>query len=124
MPRPKKFRRVCGKPINSGFAPICGCASQTESVVMAVDEYEAIRLIDLEDLTQEEAALRMGVARTTVTGIYNAARKKIADCLVNGKFLTVDGGDYKVCEAENECACLCKDKHKHCPKRVVKIQTL
>ena len=113
MTRPKKFRRVCGMPKNSGFAPICGCASQPVSVVMAVDEYEALRLIDLESLTHEEAAFRMDVARTTVTGIYNVARKKIADCLVNGKFLTVSGGDYKVCEAENECNCPCKDKFNH-----------
>lgn len=122
MPRPKKYRRVCGKPRSSGFAPLCGCASQPQSVVMTVDEYEVVRLLDLENLTQEEAALRMDVARTTVTGIYNTARKKLADCIVNGKILLITGGDYKICEAEATCNCPCKGKY--CPKYDKTIQIL
>ena len=115
MPRPKKYRRVCGKPRSAGFTPLCGCASQPESVVMAIDEYEVIRLLDLEGLTQEEAALRMNVARTTVTGIYTAARRKLADCLVNGKILTVASGDYKECEAGDDCPCPYKGQQSCCP---------
>jgi predicted DNA-binding protein (UPF0251 family) len=68
-----------------------------ERIVMSVDEYEAIRLIDLEGLTQEECAGQMNVARTTVQGIYNDARKKLADSLVNGKLLLIEGGDYQLC---------------------------
>lgn len=118
MSRPKKYRRVCGMPRNAGFAPLHGCTTGSENVVMAIDEYEAVRLIGLEGLTQEEAALRMAVARTTVTGIYNTARKKLADCLVNGKVLTVGGGDYRICEAESDCTCPCRGKHNHCPKSI------
>ena len=60
---------------------------------MTLDEYEAIRLMDLENLQQEQAAAQMGVARTTVQLIYNNARRKLADCLVNGKRLVIEGGD-------------------------------
>lgn len=98
-------------PTSSGLRPLCGCASSIKQVELMVDEYEAVRLIDLEELTHEEAALRMDVARTTVTGIYTAARKKLADCLVNGKILVIKGGDYKICGAEKDCRCPCQGRH-------------
>ncbi len=73
---------------------------------MSVDEYETIRLIDLMGFTQEECALQMNVARTTVQGIYNDARKKLADVLVNAKGLVIRGGDYTLCDSREEtCAC-------------------
>lgn len=71
---------------------------------MGLDEYEAIRLIDLEGLQQEQAAVQMGVARTTVQAIYNQARRKMADCLVNGRMLRIEGGDVSVCEKRAHCA--------------------
>lgn len=63
---------------------------------MTVEEYESVRLIDLEGLKQEECATRMNVARTTVQRIYNEARKKIAEALVSGTILKIEGGDYKL----------------------------
>ena len=63
-----------------------------ESVRMTVDEYEALRLLDDEGLTQEACAARMNVARTTVTAIYDSARKKVAEALVHGKRLLITGG--------------------------------
>ena len=63
------------------------CVVITENVLMTVDEFEALRLLDNEDLTQEACASRMNIARTTVTAIYDSARKKIADALINGKRL-------------------------------------
>ena len=102
MPRPKKCRRVCGLPLCREFVPRgAGCAG--EAVAMGLDEYEAIRLIDLEGLQQEQAAAQMGVARTTVQAIYNSARRKIADCVVNGKALRIEGGDVEVCEKRAHC---------------------
>ena len=83
MARPRKCRRVCGMPRTNSFAPM-GSQLCEERIIMAVDEYETIRLIDLAGYTQEECAAQMGIARTTVQGIYNDARRKLADALVNG----------------------------------------
>jgi predicted DNA-binding protein (UPF0251 family) len=80
-------------------------ASEAE-VVMRVDEYETIRLIDWMGFTQEECAVQMHVARTTVQGIYNNARKKLADVLVNAKTMAIAGGDYTLCDSmEESCDC-------------------
>lgn len=64
---------------------------------MHVDEYETLRLIDMEGLTQEECADRMHVARTTVQRIYNEARKKVAEAIVKGQILCIEGGNYELC---------------------------
>ncbi|HWP80647.1 MAG TPA: DUF134 domain-containing protein [Candidatus Acidoferrum sp.] len=95
MPRPRKFRRVCSSPACTRFSPPDGRRGQVD---MTVDEYEVIRLIDLEALTQEQCALQMGVARTTVQAIYAAARKKLARCIVEGRALVIGGGDVRYCE--------------------------
>ena len=77
-------------PLYRSFSPDDIAAD--ESVRMTVDEYEAVRLLDAEGLTQEACADRMNVARTTVTAIYDSARKKIADAIVHGKRLLIAGG--------------------------------
>lgn len=94
MPRPRKWKKVCQLPENSLYGPIGKTFYDTEHVYMSVEEYEAIRLIDLENLTQEESADKMQVARGTVQNLYSSARKKLADSLVNGKILRIEGGDY------------------------------
>lgn len=96
MPRPRKWRRVCCLPRNTGWTPLCE-QSNSETVVMTIDEFETIRLMDLENLTQEVCAERMNVARTTVQLIYHTARAKLADALVNARKLKIEGGDYEVC---------------------------
>ena len=78
-------------------------AARGETVTLGLDEYEAIRLIDREGLQQEQAAAQMGVARTTVQAMVGAARRKIADCLVEGKILRIEGGDVAVCERREGC---------------------
>jgi len=98
MPRPRKWRKVCSLPKRNRFGPL-GMADNAETAIhMTVDEYETIRLIDLEGFTQEECAGSMNVARTTVQGIYDEARKKLADSLVNGKVLWIEGGEYRLCD--------------------------
>jgi predicted DNA-binding protein (UPF0251 family) len=106
MPRPKKGRKVCCLPGSARFGPM-GEARDAEHVVsMTVDEFETIRLIDLESFTQEECARQMDIARTTVQGIYDGARRKLADSLVNGKMLMIEGGDYVLCKGlEETCRC-------------------
>ena len=108
MPRPRKCRRVCCLPDKNLFGPVgAGCPSDTP-IILLVDEYEAIRLIDLEGMTQEECAGKMHVARTTVQSIYTTARSKIADLLVNGKDLLIEGGDYRLCEGGPMCGRACR----------------
>ncbi|WP_099084102.1 DUF134 domain-containing protein [Desulforamulus profundi] len=98
MPRPRKWRKVCCLPESSRFGPLDSPANTENFVNMTVDEYETIRLIDLEGFTQEECASQMNIARTTVQGIYNDARKKLAEFLVNGKVLWIEGGEYQLCD--------------------------
>ena len=83
-------------PYHSIFAP--ENASPAPVVKMAVDEFETIRLMDLEGYTQEQCASQMGIARTTVQGIYDTARNKLALALVKGRRLVIDGGEYRLCE--------------------------
>lgn len=98
MSRPRKCRKVCCMPGCNRFGPLDEQWEPDNIIVMTVDEYETVRLIDLEGLTQEQCAAQMNVARTTVQSIYNNARRKLSDSLVNGKVLQIEGGDYKLCE--------------------------
>jgi uncharacterized protein len=104
MPRPIKWRKVCCLPQTMRFGPLDSTVDANSRVNMTVDEYETIRLIDIEGFTQEECANRMYVARTTVQGIYNEARKKLAESLVNGRMLVIEGGEYRICDGSgNHC---------------------
>ena len=100
MPRPRKWRKVCCLPEYNQFGPLNALINQEDFLIMTVDEYETIRLIDLEGFRQEECADQMNIARTTVQRIYNDARKKLAESLVNGKVLRIEGGDYKLCDGD------------------------
>ena len=103
MPRPRKCRKVCRLPDNVLFGPVGPKYPLGVPVVLQVEEYEAVRLIDHEGMTQEECAEKMHIARTTVQAIYTIARKKLADLLVNGKRLLIEGGDYRLCEGGPMC---------------------
>ena len=96
MARPVRCRRICFEPKYGSFAP-CGTKGK-EQILLAVDEFEAIRLIDYEKKTHEQCARQMGISRTTVTEMYERARMKIADCLVHGKTLCISGGNYALCD--------------------------
>ena len=96
MPRPRKWKKVCCLPEADLFGPLTEGGQPVHFVTMTVEEYETIRLIDLEGLTQEECAERMEVARGTVQFIYKEARFKIAEAIVNGYKLKIAGGSYKL----------------------------
>lgn len=115
MPRPKKCRKVCCLPKTIEFVP-SSCKNYSV-ITLSVDEYEAIRLIDKEDFSQEECALYMQIARTTAQQIYNSAKKKLANALVNGTAIRIEGGDYKLCDGK-ESICGCGGCHKHRRKSI------
>ena len=97
--RHEKTRRVGVEPEYLGFIPE-GHASGSD-VVLAVDELEALRLTDLERMSQTEAAERMGVARATVAAICARAHAKVADALVNGRCLRIAGGNVAYAPAKD-----------------------
>lgn len=97
MPRPQKFRNICALPTITTFGPKgMGCGGKF--IEMTVDEYEALRLIDYENMTQEACAIQMNIARTTAQSIYNSARKKVIEMLVTGAELRISGGSILLCQ--------------------------
>ena len=111
MSRPRKFRKVCHYPATLAFHPENG---KGDPVELTVDEYETIRLIDLEGCSQEECSVSMGIARTTVQLIYGSARKKLAAAIVEGRPLYIRGGDYRLCSGEEgACSRSCYKRHYH-----------
>ena len=99
MPRPQRCRRICSRPAVTRFSP--EPAAQAEAVVLTLDEFEAIRLIDLEKQTHEQCAKQMEISRSTATEIYESAREKIAYSLVNGRGLEIGGGHYRLCDGHS-----------------------
>lgn len=99
MPRPRMCRRICGMPNYLMFSP----ANPNGTINLLVEEYEVIRLIDYKKLTQEECSQIMEIARTSVQKMYDEARFKISQVLVDGKTLQIDGGNYYVCNNDFPC---------------------
>lgn len=117
MSRPQKKRQICRKhlPVSDGFTP--DKQTNQETIILNIDEYETIRLLDGEGLTQQECAQRMGIARTSVQAIYESARQKLADFLVNGKPLSIKGGCCMICSgAEHFCG------NQDCPCQKAKFE--
>ncbi|MFH1319419.1 MAG: DUF134 domain-containing protein [Bacteroidota bacterium] len=93
MPRPKRNRKMCIPPSMTGFKPFGIPFHELETVTLLFEEFEAIRLTDYENLIQEEAAKLMNISRPTFTRIYEKARKTISEALVEGKVITINGGN-------------------------------
>ena len=96
MPRPRRRRRIRFQPDVTYFKPAGVGISELEESIITFDEFEAVRLKDLEGLDQIEAAKKMGVSQPTFQRIYESARGKIAEALVNWKALKVEGGSYRM----------------------------
>ena len=109
MPRPFKCRQVGCKPDISYFKPKGIPVARLEEVILTIDEFESVRLADLEGMYQDDAAKKMNISRQTFGNIINSAHKKIAEALVNGKAIKIEGGIYqmegmrkfKCCECEH-----------------------
>ena len=107
MPRRVKCRKVCHYPQTLEFLPQNNNAQELEPIILTVDEYEAIRLIDRRGMSQEQCAVFMQIARTTVQRIYETARKKLADFVVEGRPLRIEGGDFRLCNGSSTgCGCV------------------
>ena len=92
MPRPRSCRRISHSPSATIFKPAGVPRRDLDEVVLGLDELEALRLADLEGLYQEQAAERMGVSRATFSRIVETARRTVAEALVRGKALRIEGG--------------------------------
>lgn len=103
MSRPLKHRRISEKPRVCHFKPDGVPFAALEEIQLTVDEFEALRLADLERLYQEEAAGRMGISRQTFGNIIEAAHRKLADAIVNGKSLKIAGGAVQMPQRYSFC---------------------
>jgi uncharacterized protein len=94
MPNRRRFRRIKMPPAMEGFKPFGIPMRELESVDLLFEEYEALRLADYENLTQEEASKKMNISRPTFTRLYDKARKSIAKAFVEGKAIIIKGGTF------------------------------
>ncbi|MHA1682720.1 MAG: DUF134 domain-containing protein [Promethearchaeota archaeon] len=98
MPRPRKLKTLHGAPIplnRAVFKPAGIPARELAINLITLVEFEAVRLIDAEDMSQNDAAELMDISQPTISRILKSARKKIADALVMGKVIKIEGGDFK-----------------------------
>ena len=100
--RPKKTRWVRCEPGERCFRPQCKPLSKLEGVFLTLDEFEAVRLGDLEQLKQEEAAKKMRISRSTFSRIISSAHLKIGDALINIKAIRIVGGCCRVLGRKNK----------------------
>lgn len=110
MPRPRLCRRVSCEPEIDYFKPAGIRLADLSQIVLTVDEYEAVKLKDLQGLEQEEAAKSMNISQPTFHRLIQSARKKIADAIVNGKAIKIEGGNYAMSGRgfrgpPSECVC-------------------
>jgi len=96
MTRPNKIRKICLEPNTLFFKPRGLPLKQLEVIKLTLDELEAVRLCYHENFYQDEAAREMDISRQTLGRILNSANRKIADFLVNGRALKIEGGNVKI----------------------------
>ena len=107
MPRPRKKRCIQGKPKFKKFGP--KGKPGLEEIILKLEEFESIRLMDIEELTQEECALEMKISRSTFQRIYKNARRKIAESIINNKDLIFSDQEENI---------MIRDHVKDCQRRI------
>jgi len=103
MSRPQRTKLVKFMPCIKGFKPFGRNRGQQQLVILTVDEFEVIRLLDYIGLSQEEAATEMQISRPTLTRIYEHARNSIAKAFVEGASISIEGGSVSFSEEMYEC---------------------
>ncbi|MFA5297834.1 MAG: DUF134 domain-containing protein [Lutibacter sp.] len=103
MARPEKNRRISKPPIMKGFKPFGIPRCKIEAVKLSFEEYECLRLVNYEMLSQKEASVQMNVSRPTLTRIYNKALKNITKAFVEGKAIEIGGGNYEFSQEWHRC---------------------
>jgi len=93
MPRPRSDRIVQMPPLFSEFKPIGVAGKLLKQTILSLDEYEAFRLADYIGLSHAEAADEMEISRSTFTRLIEKARRKVADLIIQGNLLTIEGGN-------------------------------
>ena len=96
MPRPQKSRKICHPPKMLGFKPFGISSCDGECVILYYEEFECFKLLKYENMSQVGAAKSMGVSQPTLTRIYNCALKKIALAFVDGKVISIEGGNFEL----------------------------
>jgi predicted DNA-binding protein (UPF0251 family) len=104
VPRPRKRRRLRHPPKAAIFKPLGAPLEALAQITLLYEELEALRLADLEGLHQAEAAQQMGVSRSTFQRLVTEARRKVAQALVKGTALQIEGGTFRVTRAHWLCA--------------------
>jgi len=90
MPRPRLRRRVQGRPNSSYFKPAGIPMINLKEIVITMSEFEALRLIDLNEIPQEKAGIKMQISQPTLSRILKLARNKISDAIINGKAIKIE----------------------------------
>lgn len=103
MGRRQRWRRVSSIPQISYFKPVGSPMAELEEVKLLVEEAEAIRLKDLEGMEQEACAEKMNISRSTFSRLLDAARQKIADAILNGKAIRIEGGNFEMAVRRFRC---------------------
>lgn len=125
MARPIKLRTICSYPQIMELHPL---GAYAETVDLSFGEYEVVRLLDTLNYSQEECARQMGLARSSIASIYDSARRKISDSIINGKALAIHGGSVELCKNRLRCCGKCgkstcsKCMNGTCPKCNGKIK--
>ena len=92
MPRPRIRRRIRGRPSSFYFKPAGIRMIELEESVLTIAEFEAVRLVDLNEVSQDKAGKNMQVSQSTLSRILKSGRKKIADAIVKGKAIRIENG--------------------------------
>ncbi len=96
MPRPRRERRIYFQPDVTYFKPAGVPIINLKETILSFDELEAIRLIDSEDLEQTKASKKMKISQSTLSRLLKEGRKKLADAIIQGNAIKIQGGNFKM----------------------------